>query len=118
MKFVSRHVRLLDKYDCEVVKDQYNPLIKRREVVLNVFHGNEGTPNRGLLKKAIASYYNVDVNLVFIRSVKTEYGMGVSRVEAHIYENPERAKAFEPEYIRKRDEESLSKLSQTPTSAQ
>ena len=103
-------MRLLDKYDCEVVEEHYNPVIGRREVVLNVFHGNEGTPSRGLLKKAIASLYNVDVNLVYIRSIVTERGSSVSRVELHIYDNPERTRAFEPEYIIKRDEESLSKI--------
>jgi len=106
-------VRLLGKYDCEVVVEHYNPLVGRREVVLNVFHGGEGTPSRGLLKKAIASLYNVDVNLVYIKSIATERGLGISRVELHIYDNPERARAFEPEYIVKRDEESLSKILQT-----
>ncbi|MCC6011325.1 MAG: 30S ribosomal protein S24e [Desulfurococcaceae archaeon] len=110
---MSKHVRLLDKYDCEVVREYYNPLIKRREIELNLFHGKDGTPSRGVLKRAIASLYNVDINLVFIRFIKTEYGMSVSRVKVHIYENPDRARAFEPEYIIKRDEESLSKLTQT-----
>jgi small subunit ribosomal protein S24e len=113
---MSKHIRLLDKYDCEVVEERYNPLIRRRELVLRVFHGGEGTPSRGLLKKAIASLYNADLNTVYIRSIKTEYGMCASRVEVHIYDSPERARAFEPEYIIKRDEESLSKLAQTQTS--
>ncbi|MCC6034020.1 MAG: 30S ribosomal protein S24e [Desulfurococcaceae archaeon] len=110
---MSRHVRLLDKYDCEIVEERYNPIVGRREVVLNIFHGGEGTPSRGLLKKAVASLYNVDVGLVFIRSIVTERGLSVSRVELHVYDNPERARAFEPEYIIKRDEESLSKILQT-----
>jgi len=42
--------------------------------------------------------------------------MCASRVEVHIYDSPERARAFEPEYIIKRDEESLSKLAQSQTS--
>ena len=109
---MSKHIRLLNKYDCEIVEERYNPLIKRREIVLSVFHGDEGTPSRGFLRKALADLYKVDVNLVFIRTIKTEYGMSVSRVKAHIYETPDRARAFEPEYVIKRDEESLSKVTQ------
>jgi len=112
---MSRHVRLLDKYDCEIVEERYNPLIRRREIVISVFHGGEGTPSRGFLKKAVAALYNVDPSLVYIRSVKTEYGMGVSTARVHIYESAERARLFEPEHVIKRDEESLSKLAQTQT---
>ncbi len=112
---MNRHVRLLDKYDCEIVEERYNPLIKRREIIINVFHGGEGTPSRGFLKKAVATLYGIDPGLVYIRSVKTEYGMGVSIARVHIYESAERARLFEPEYIIKRDDESLSKLTQVKT---
>lgn len=100
----------LDKYPAEIVEERYNPLIKRLEVQIRVTHLNEGTPSRGILKKAIASYYGKNEKLVVIREVKTEYGLHVSTVKAHLYDSEDRLRLFEPEYLLKRDEESLAKI--------
>lgn len=100
----------LGKYPAEIVEEKYNSLIKRLEIVVRVTHLNEGTPSRGILKKAIASHYGKDEKLVVIREIKTEYGLHVSTVEAHIYDSEERLRLFEPEYLLKRDEESLAKI--------
>ncbi|MEL9909102.1 MAG: 30S ribosomal protein S24e [Desulfurococcus sp.] len=102
----------LGKYSGEVVEERYNPLIKRIELKLRVGHPGEGTPSKGLLRLELAKVYGKNVNLVYIRNVETEYGLGVSLVEAHIYDSEERVKLFEPEYIIKRNEESLQKITQ------
>lgn len=100
----------LDKYPAEIVEERYNPLIKRYELKIRVAHVGEGTPSRGLIKLALAKLYNRDAKLVVIRNIFTEYGLQVSLVEAHIYDNEERLRLFEPEYVIKRDERSLSKI--------
>ncbi|ADV65628.1 SSU ribosomal protein S24E [Desulfurococcus mucosus DSM 2162] len=104
---------VLGKYSGEIVEEKYNPLIKRLELKIRVGHPNEGTPSKGLLRLELAKIYGKGVNLVYIRNVKTEYGLGVSLVEAHVYDSEERVKLFEPEYIIKRNEESLQKVSQS-----
>mgnify|MGYP001772545182 CR=1 FL=1 len=109
---MSKQVKLLEKYDVEIIEERYNPLIGRLEVKLRVHHVYEGTPSRGLIKLGLAKLYGRDANLVYIRSVYTEYGIPTSVVEAHIYDSAERAKKFEPEHIIKRDEESMSKVSE------
>lgn len=101
----------LDKYSGVVVEEKYNPLVRRIELKIKVAHAGEGTPNRGLLRQALAKAYGRSVSLVYVRSIKTEYGLGVSLVEAHIYESEERARLFEPEFIIKRNEEALQKIS-------
>lgn len=106
---MSRAVSL-DKYPAEIIEERYNPLIKRYELKIKVAHIGEGTPSRGLLKLALSKLYNRDAGLVIIRNVSTEYGLQISVVEAHIYDDEKRLRLFEPEYVIKRNEESLSKI--------
>lgn len=108
---MNRHVRLLDKYDAVIVDERYNKLIGRYEVVLKIIHVNEGTPSRGLIKIGLGKLYGKEPNLVFIRRAESSYGFPETIVEAHIYDDLSRAKLFEPEYIIKRDEQSIQKLS-------
>lgn len=108
---MGKHVRILDKYDAEIVEEKYNPLAKRLEVVLKVVHVGEGTPSRGVLKAGIAKLYGKDPGLVYIRKAESKYGFCETLVEAHVYDDVERSKKFEPKYIIQRDEESLKKTS-------
>ncbi len=88
----------------EIVEDKYNPLIKRREIIVRIGHIGKTTPSKGLIRHEIAKIYNVNVEQVFVRKIKTEYGMGVSNAEIHIYDDPNRAKLFEPPHVIKRNE--------------
>ncbi len=94
----------LDEFTGEIVEDKYNPVIKRREIIVRIGHIGKSTPSRGLIRHTIARIYGVDINRVYVRKIKTEYGMGVSNAEVHIYDTPERAKQFEPPHIIKRNE--------------
>ncbi len=97
----------IGEYTGEVVEERYNPLIKRKEVVIRIAHIGKSTPSRGLIRMEVAKYYNVEVDRTYIRKIETEYGMGVSKIYVHIYDSVERAKEFEPEYIIKRNEYAL-----------
>lgn len=102
----AEEVRRLDLGDMgwgEVLMDWYNPLIKRREIVLNLHHELQSTPMRILLRQKISEVMGVDVKRVYIRYIKTQYGVGLSRVRIHIYDSPEKALAFEPKYIIERN---------------
>lgn len=90
-------------YKAEVVSDRYNALIGRRELVLRVDHLLKPTPTRLQLRLSIARAFNTDIEKVYVRSIKTEYGIGVSKAEIHIYDNVERALAFEPKHIIERN---------------
>ncbi len=87
-----------------VVEEKYNPLTKRREVIVKVFHSGKGTPSRALIRQALANAYGVSANCVYIRRMISERGANSTIVEAHVYESPEKAKIFEPEYVIKRNE--------------
>ncbi len=108
---MAKVIKIGDEYQGEVVNEKYNPLIKRLELDIRIAHIGKGTPSRGILRKAIAEAYNVDIEKVYVRKIESEFGWGVTRVEVHIYDSPDRAKLFEPEYVIKRNEYATQALS-------
>ncbi len=98
----QKKIPLGEGYEAVVVEEKYNPLIRRKELKVIVHHVGKGTPSRLELRSAIANAYNVDEERVYIRSILSEFGIGRTRVQVHIYDSPERAKEFEPEHIIKR----------------
>jgi small subunit ribosomal protein S24e len=93
----------MEGYEFYIVKDWYNPLIKRREIDLVVLHVGKSTPGRMQLRYKLAKALNVDIKRLFIRSVRTEYGVGRTKVEVHVYDSVERAYKFEPKHIIERN---------------
>ncbi|MCD6323767.1 MAG: 30S ribosomal protein S24e [Desulfurococcales archaeon] len=87
-----------------VLEERHNKVIGRLEISGVVTHVGKGTPSRGVVRSAIAKIYGKDESLVVIKYIKSEYGMGRSKIKAHIYENEDRLKLFEPDYILKRGE--------------
>ena len=87
----------------EVLKDWYNPLIKRREIVMILHHELKPTPMRIMVRQAISQKLGVDIKRVYVREIKTEYGIGRSRVRVHVYDTVERALQFEPKHIIERN---------------
>jgi len=87
----------------EVVEVRENKLIGRREVTLRVEHFGKGTPKRLEMREKIAELFKVPLDSVYVRNIKTEYGMNVTWVTAHIYDSSERALEIEPEYIIRRN---------------
>ena len=97
------NVDLGEGYEFYVVRDWYNPLIKRREIDAVILHVGKSTPSRMKLRMKIAEALGVDVKRVYIRKVLSEYGVGRSKVEIHVYDTPERALQFEPKHIIERN---------------
>ncbi|MEM1712375.1 MAG: 30S ribosomal protein S24e [Acidilobaceae archaeon] len=83
----------------EVLEDKYNGLIGRRELTIRVDHILKSTPSRLDIRVKLSRILNVDIERIYVRSIKTEYGVGISIVIVHIYDTTERAKVFEPEHI-------------------
>lgn len=98
----QKKIALGEGYEAVVVSDKYNPLIKRRELLVIIHHVGKGTPSRLELRSAIANAYNVNEEQVYIRSILSEFGIGRTKAQVHIYDDPERAKQFEPAHIIKR----------------
>jgi len=85
-----------------VVRERDNKVIGRLEVYCVVTHIGKGTPSRKELVEAVSSMYSKPPELIVVKYIKSDYGIGRSRVKVHIYESVERLRSFEPEYILKR----------------
>ena len=103
-------IKIGDEYAGEIIEEKYNPLIKRVELKIRISHIGKGTPSRGLVRKAIADAYSVEINRVYVRKIVSDFGWGVTNIEAHIYDSPERAKLFEPKHIITRNERATELL--------
>jgi len=98
-----RIIDLGEGVTAEVIEERYNPLAKRQEVKLKINHVLRPTPMRIMLRMALANAFGVDVPRLYIRSIRTEYGIGVSWAEVHIYDTKERALELEPKHIIERN---------------
>ena len=86
-----------------VIEEKYNPLIKRIEVMGLIYHIGKGTPARKTIREKVANAYNKPIDVVYIRKLESEFGIGRTRALIHIYDSVERALAFEPKHIIQRD---------------
>ena len=87
----------------EIIEDRYNPLIKRRELKLKINHVTKPTPMRITLRLTLAKALGVDVSRVYVRSIRTEYGIGRSIAEVHVYDSKDKVLEFEPKHIIERN---------------
>ena len=86
-----------------VIEEKYNPLIKRIEITGLIYHIGKGSPARKNIREKVANAYNKPIDVVYIRKLESEFGIGRTRALIHIYDSVERALAFEPKHIIQRD---------------
>jgi small subunit ribosomal protein S24e len=90
--------------EVKITSEKQNPMLKRREVIFQVEHGQSGsTPSRLEIRKAVAAALKTDENIVFVKKFETKTGMHIAVGVANIYDTIEQAKLVEPEYIVKRN---------------
>ncbi|MEF8840078.1 MAG: 30S ribosomal protein S24e [Haloarculaceae archaeon] len=84
--------------DIEVVSDEENPMLHRRDVRFEVVH-DEASPSRLSVRDSLAAKLNKDAEEVVVHSVDTKYGMRKSMGYAKVYDTPEDATDVEQEYM-------------------
>jgi len=87
----------------EVLLEKENELFERIEVIGLAHHELKSTPSRIAIRKVVSQAYNKDISSVFVKSVQTSYGQGISNVHIHVYNTPEFAKKYEMKYIVERN---------------
>ncbi len=88
----------------KIRSDEYNPLLKRREVAFEVDHSDVGgTPSRLEVRNTLASLLKTDLELVYVKRMETKTGLMVATGAADAYDSVEQAKLVEPEYIAARN---------------
>ena len=87
----------------KVRQDTYNPLLKRKELLLDVDHEREGSPSRVALRDAIATKYSTKSENVFVVQIQTPTGSQHSLCEVQVYDDPEAARKVVPKHIQIRN---------------
>jgi len=83
-----------------ITSEEYNPLLKRKEVAFEVEHKETGgTPSRSEVRKMLAASLKIDPELVYVKKMETKTGTMIAVGEANAYDSTEQAKLVEPEYI-------------------
>lgn len=79
----------------EIKKQTKVPLLNRERVTGSVYF-EETTPSRLDIKKELAKKVKVAESSVVVRHIYGKYGMRKAKLIAHIYDNTETMKKFEP----------------------
>ncbi len=88
--------------DIQVIEAKNNTILNRRELVFKVIH-DESTPTRKSVVERLAATQNSKIGLVYVDSLKTEFGKRETIGYAKIYETAERAKEIERAHIVERN---------------
>jgi len=85
--------------EIKVLEQAYNPLLKRKEVKVEITHSRAGTPDRFVIRKELASRLNVKLDDIYVVNVETKTGMEKTRCDVEVYDTTERARKIVPSYI-------------------
>jgi small subunit ribosomal protein S24e len=84
----------------KVVSEEYNPLLKRKEVIFKIDHDSKAsTPPRLEVRKMLTKLLKASLDIVYIKKMETKTGTTTTVGTANIYDSVEQAKLVEPEYI-------------------
>ena len=89
--------------DLKVKQDNYNALLKRKEVFVEVDHDGTGTPSRIDLRRAVATKFGTKPENVYVMDVETKTGTQSAICEVQVYDDPESAKRTVAKYIQTRN---------------
>jgi small subunit ribosomal protein S24e len=89
--------------DLKVKQDTYNPLLKRKEVSLEIEHEGQGTPSRIDLRKAVASKFSTKLENVYVIEVETKTGTQNALCQIEVYDDAQTAQQTVPKHIRTRN---------------
>ncbi|KAI9659431.1 MAG: hypothetical protein M1821_001689 [Bathelium mastoideum] len=75
-----------------------NPLLARRQMVVDVLHPNRANVSKDELRGKLSELYKTAKDQVQVFGFRTQYGGGKSTGFALIYDSQEAMKKFEPQY--------------------
>lgn len=102
-----------------ITQQQYNPLLKRKEVAFEVDHKQtKGTPTRLEVRNALAEMLKARPEVVYVRRIATKTGTMIAAGEANAYDTVEQATLIEPKYIIERNTPKEEKETEEKVEAQ
>ena len=89
----------MDSVTIRLRKVMRNPLLQRKQAVLECIHPNKANVSQKTARAQIAKMMKVsDDSTIFVFGLRTGFGGGKSKGFALIYDSLEAAKKFEPKY--------------------
>jgi len=89
--------------ELKIKEEEYNALLKRKEVSAEVDHDGGGTPSRVDLRKAVAAKYGTKPDNVFVIGVHTMTGTQKAICRVQVYDEPEVGRRTVAKYIQTRN---------------
>lgn len=79
-------------------KFQTNPLLQRKQFVLDVLHPTRANVSKQELRENLSKMYKAEIDQVIVFGFRTHFGGGKSTGFGLIYDSGDAAKKFEPKY--------------------
>ena len=73
----------------QIENKRENKLLERTELDFSVEHSGESTPTRDSIRSSIASAMSVPKERIIIDRMETEYGIGLTKGYAKVYDSQE-----------------------------
>jgi len=83
----------------KVSNEVYNPLLKRKEISIEIDHKGEGTPQRFDVRKRMASKFGAKIENVFVVNLRTSTGIEKAVCSLQIYDESASAALTVPEHL-------------------
>jgi len=72
--------------EIKIIQEKNNPLLKRKELLLEIDHNNKATPSREELANEISKMFNVEKEKIVIDYILSIRGYSKSKAKIKIYE--------------------------------
>ncbi|KAH0575615.1 Ribosomal protein S24 [Spironucleus salmonicida] len=76
-----------------------NPILKRQQIMVKVFHTGKACPDSKALKAIVADKLKVkDISTIILKDTHTSFGGSFTKTHVNVYESADAAKKFEPKH--------------------
>jgi ribosomal protein S24E len=89
--------------DLKIKQEEYNALLKRKEIYAEIDHEQGSTPSRIDVRKAVASKYGVKPETVYVIDVETRTGTQNAGCKIEVYDDQTGALRVVPKHIQIRN---------------
>jgi len=89
--------------EIKVLNEHYNPVMKRKEIKVEVSHASVGTPERFSTRKALAERFNTKLENLYVTDMITGTGTQETICNIEVYDDQKFASQIVPTYIRIRN---------------
>ena len=88
----------------EILSERENKPLGRKEIAFQIDHAGASTPSRADIRSKIVAQFNADATAVAISTLDTNFGIGITKGNAHIYTDAAQMKRIELDHMVKRNE--------------